>query len=79
MSESIPPTSAQLLEDVVTIVCDPISSAKTRREAVMIAYNIGKCDGRIEGAASMGASMTEAFDKATGKMVAALKVSCLSG
>jgi hypothetical protein len=69
------PTAAELLTDVMKLVCDPLSSAETRREAVMIAYNLGKCDGRCEGAASMGASMTAAFDKATGKMIDALKSS----
>ena len=71
MSEQL--TASTMLTDVMRLVCDPRSTDATRREAVMIAYNIGKCDGRCEGAASMGASMMTAFDKATGKVVEALK------
>jgi hypothetical protein len=66
MSES--PTAAALLTDVMSVVCDPNATAETRRKAVMIAFEIGKSEGRCEGAASMGAHMTEAFDKATGKI-----------
>jgi len=62
-----------MLTDVMKLVCDPRATDETRRQAVLIAYNIGKCDGRCEGAASMGTHMMETMNKGLDRILAAVK------
>jgi hypothetical protein len=49
-----PPSSTTMLADLVTLICDGKSDAGLRAQAVQIAYEIGRSEGRLEGAISMG-------------------------
>ena len=68
MNDTTPPTAATLLEDVIRVICHANATDATKREAVMIAYEVGKSEGRCEGAASMGDHMLETLDTATAKI-----------
>jgi hypothetical protein len=58
-------TAASLLADVLTLVCDPRSTVETKQHAIKIAYEVGLSDGRLEGAKSMGDSLTAALERVT--------------
>jgi len=62
-------TTASLLADLVALVCHPEASDKTKMEAIGIAYEIGKSEGRVDGAVSMGDTLIATFDKATAPAV----------
>jgi hypothetical protein len=49
-----PPTSASMLAELVTLICDGRSEPGLKAQAITIAYEIGKSEGRLEGAISMG-------------------------
>jgi hypothetical protein len=60
-----PATSAGLLADLVTLVCDSGATRDTKTQAISIAYEIGKGEGRVLGAESMGNTMIASFNKIT--------------
>ena len=49
-----PQTSAAMLSDLVTLICSGAADPGLKAQAITIAYEIGKSEGRIEGAISMG-------------------------
>lgn len=54
MSKKNPPTSTSIIADLVKLVCTPNADDNTKSEAIKIAYEIGKGEGRVDGAKSMG-------------------------
>jgi hypothetical protein len=49
-----PPTSTTMIADLVTLVVSPHADAGMKAQAINIAYEMGRCEGRLEGAISMG-------------------------
>lgn len=49
-----PPSSTAMIADLVTLVVSPHADAGMKARAVNIAYEMGRCEGRLEGAISMG-------------------------
>jgi hypothetical protein len=56
-------SSAQMLEQLVVMVSTPRCTEDVKRRAVDLAYQIGKCEGRLEGALSMGEQMTASLER----------------
>jgi hypothetical protein len=55
--------AADMLRDLSYLVSDPDISAVAKCEAIKIAYEIGKSEGRVEGAQSIGDAWTKSLDK----------------
>ena len=51
--KKVTPLPSAMLTQLVDIVCNAKSDNEIRRNAITIAYEIGKTDGRLEGAQSM--------------------------
>jgi hypothetical protein len=49
-----PPSSAATLADLITVVTAANADAGMKAQAIQIAYEVGRCEGRLEGAISMG-------------------------
>lgn len=47
-------TSTTMLADLVTLICSDAAEPGLKAQAITIAYEIGKSEGRLEGAISMG-------------------------
>lgn len=60
-----PATASSLLVKLVTFVTTPGVSDADKAQAISIAYEIGKGEGRVEGAKSMGDTLMAAYDKST--------------
>jgi hypothetical protein len=60
-----PASSASLLADLVTLVCDSAATWDTKTQAISIAYEIGKGEGRVLGAESMGNTLIASIQKST--------------
>jgi hypothetical protein len=61
---SAPANAPDMLRDLRFLVSDPDVSAAAKCEAIGIAYEIGKSEGRVEGAQSIGRAWTESIDRA---------------
>jgi hypothetical protein len=61
-----PVTPQSLLESLNTLITTPGVSDADKIQAIAIAYEIGKGEGRVLGAESMGNTMIASFNKATG-------------
>ena len=70
---STPSLTADLLKDLTVLICNPYLSDDKKCEAITIAYELGKSDGRVEGAESMGKTWTESMDKAINNITAKLR------
>lgn len=60
-----PATPSSLLASLVQLVTTPGVSDNDKTQAISIAYEIGKGEGRVLGAESMGATMIASFNKST--------------
>jgi hypothetical protein len=49
-----PPSSTTMLAHLVTLICDGHADAGMKAQAIQIAFEMGKSEGRLEGAISMG-------------------------
>lgn len=65
MSRPVKTTSAGLLADLVTLVNAPLATPEMKRQALNHAYEIGKLDGRMEGAKVMGDAMLASLAKSS--------------
>lgn len=61
---SAPSLARDMLSDIAEIICSPLMSDDQKRDAIRIAYELGRSDGRVEGAKSMGEHMTKSIDLA---------------
>jgi hypothetical protein len=64
-----PPTVTAILADLVTLICNSTADTGTKAQAIQIAYEIGKSEGRLDGAKSMGDRLVATVDKATSHLV----------
>lgn len=64
-----PPTVTAILADLVTLICSSSADTGVKAQAIQIAYEIGKSEGRLDGAKSMGDRLIATVDKATAHMV----------
>ena len=65
-----PPLARDLLADLAVLISSPNLSDDAKRDCIRIAYEIGKGEGRCEGAQSMGDHLCKVVDEATADMVA---------
>jgi hypothetical protein len=65
-----PATTTSLLADLVTLVCDAHATNDTKTQAISIAYEIGKGEGRVAGAEDMGNTLMASLLKSTAPVVA---------
>lgn len=55
--------TAAMITDLITLVCSAHATESIKSQAINHAYEIGKIDGRLEGAKTMGAILTESIAK----------------
>lgn len=61
-----PNLARDLLADLAEIIVSPHMTDAKKRDAIRIAYEIGKSEGRVEGAASISEAWTTSLDKVLG-------------
>lgn len=64
-----PATASSLLADLVALVCDSGATKDTKAQAISIAYEIGKSEGRVAGAETMGNTLIATLVKSTAPRV----------
>lgn len=60
-----PPSSSGLLAGLVKVVCNVNATDDTKAQAIQIAFEIGKSEGRVLGAEAMGNTLLASISKST--------------